>query len=221
MITGDFINIMEKIRTHLYEKSSKPIYDKDIASSLKISKEHYSRLKKANKVPLEAIIMFCAKENIVINYILFNQIPESLSLATDNIITVKYFRNINSSAGAGAFNYEECFEELSIDNEVVKKLGGERNMKNIEVINVLGVSMEPILKDKCLIFIDKSKTSIEEGEIYVVNTDQGILVKKLQIKPYEFIELVSTNNIYSNQKISCKDITVVGKVVGVSDKSFI
>ena len=29
MITGDFINIMEKIRTHLYEKSSKPIYDKD------------------------------------------------------------------------------------------------------------------------------------------------------------------------------------------------
>ena len=138
MITGDFTNIMEKIRIHLYEKSSKPIYDKDIASSLKISKEHYSRLKKANKVPLEAIIMFCAKENIVINYILFNQITESLSLATDNIITVKYFRNINSSAGAGAFNYEECFEELSIDNEVVKKLGGERNMKNIEVINVLG-----------------------------------------------------------------------------------
>ena len=36
MITGDFINIMEKIRTHLYEKSSKPIYDKDIASSLNI-----------------------------------------------------------------------------------------------------------------------------------------------------------------------------------------
>ena len=52
MITGDFINIMEKIRTHLYEKSSKPIYDKDIASSLKISKEHYSRLKKANKVSI-------------------------------------------------------------------------------------------------------------------------------------------------------------------------
>ena len=221
MITGDFINIMEKIRTHLQDKNSKTIYDKDIAASLKISKEHYCRLKKENKVPLEAIITFCAKENIVINYILFGQIPESLNSATDNIITVKYFRNINSSAGAGAFNYEECFEQLSIDSEVVKKLGGEKNIKNIEVINVLGDSMEPTLKDKSLIFIDRSKTQIEEGEIYVVNTDQGILVKKLQIKPYEFIELVSTNNMYSNQKVSCKDITVVRKVAGVSDKGLI
>ncbi len=220
MITGDFTNIMEKIRTHLQDKNSKTIYDKDIASSLKISKEHYSRLKKSNKVPLEAIIMFCARENIVINYILFNQIPESLNSATDNIITVKYFRNINSSAGAGAFNYEECFERLCIDSEVVKKLGGEKNIKNIEVINVLGDSMEPTLKDKSLIFIDRNKTIIEEDEIYVINTDQGILVKKLQIKPYEFVELVSTNNIYSNQKVSCKDIKVIGKVVGVSDRGF-
>lgn len=50
MITGDFINIMEKIRAHLQDKNSKTIYDKDIAASLNISKEeHYCRLKKLIK----------------------------------------------------------------------------------------------------------------------------------------------------------------------------
>jgi phage repressor protein C with HTH and peptisase S24 domain len=217
MITGDFINIMEKIRTHLQEKNSKKIYDKDIAAALNISKEHYSRLKKSNKVPLEAIITFCAKENLVINYILFNQISESLSLATDNIITVKYFKNINSSAGGGSFNYEEDFESLGIDSEIVKQLGGEKNIKNIEAINVIGDSMEPLLKDKSIIFIDRSKTLIEEEEIYVVNTEQGILVKKLRVKTYNFIDLVSVNKIYSKQRLLRKDVCVLGKVVGIGD----
>lgn len=217
MINSDFTGVMEKIKTHLQDKHNKKIYDKDIAASLGISKEHYSRLKKGNKVPLESIISFCAKENIVINYILFGQIPDSLEKATDNIISVKYFKNINSSAGGGALNYEEDYEKLFIDDDIVKLLGGEKNLKNIEAINVLGDSMEPILKDKSIIFLDRSKTEIEDEEIYVVNTQQGILVKRIKVKKYNFLDLISDNKLYSNESVLSTDITVVGKVVGLSE----
>lgn len=117
MLSSDFENIIEKIRTHLQDKEKKKILDTHIAKALGVSKEHFSRSKKTNKIPLESIIKFCAKENIIINYILFDQIPDSLHNATDNIITVKYFKNINSSA-EGALNKEEKFEYLTSERRI-------------------------------------------------------------------------------------------------------
>ena len=217
MISSDFKGIIEKLRVHLQDKYKRKIYDKDIAKALNISKEHFSRLKKSNNIPLEAIITFCAKENIVINYILFNQIPDSLEKATDNLISVKYFKSINSSAGGGAMNYEEDYEKLYIDDGVVEKLGGRSNLKNIEAINVLGDSMEPSLKDKSIIFLDRSKTNIEDEEIFVVNTQNGVLVKRIKVKEYNYIDLVSDNKLYSNETILKEDVNIIGKVVGLSE----
>lgn len=79
MISSDIKSIIKKIRIHLEEKNNCKVNDIYIAKELNISKEHLSRTKKANKIPLEAIVWFCAKENLVINYILFDQTIESLS----------------------------------------------------------------------------------------------------------------------------------------------
>ncbi len=86
MNCSDFKSIIEKIRLHLEKKNSCKIYDIEIAKELNISKEHLCRIKKQNKIPLESIINFCAKENLMINYILFNQIPESLIENTNKIL---------------------------------------------------------------------------------------------------------------------------------------
>lgn len=217
MISSDFNNVMEKIRVHLKNKHDKKIYDADIAKALGISKEHYSRSKRNSKIPLESIIEFCAKESIVINYILFDQIPDSLEKATDNLISIKYFKNINSSAGGGALNYEDDFEKLYLDDEIVNELGGKSNLKNIEAINVLGDSMEPIIKDKSIIYLDRSKTNIEDEEIYVINASQGVLVKRLKVRKYNYIDLISDNNQYSHERVLKSEIDVIGKVVGISE----
>lgn len=86
MNCSDLKSIIEKIRLHLEKKNSCKIYDIHIAKELNISKEHLCRIKKQNKIPLESIINFCAKENLMINYILFNQIPESLIENTNKIL---------------------------------------------------------------------------------------------------------------------------------------
>ena len=214
MITSNFEKVIEKLRIHLKEKYTKNIYDVDIARALNISKEHFSRCKKLNKLPLEPILKFCAKENIVINYILFDQIPDSLNSVTDNIISIKYFRNINSSAGGGAINYEEEYEKLYINEETVELIGGIKNLKNIEAINVIGDSMESTLMNNSIILVDKSKKYIEDYEIYVINTNQGIFVKRLKDNE-SYITLISDNKIYKDEPIYKEDITILGKVVGV------
>lgn len=224
MISSSFENVMEKIRVHLESKFDSKVYDVDIAASLGITKEHYSRIKKQNKVPLQSIIEFCAKENLVINYILFDQIPESLHQSTDKIITIKYFKHINSSAGGGATNEKEEYVNLQIDQDVADQLGGLENLKHIQALNVIGESMEPIIKDQSLIFIDRSKTSLcsEKENIYVINTPAGVFVKKVKFIPtYNKIQLISTNKLYSPELFDIEDVTIIGKVVGTSNDEYI
>ena len=219
MISSSFDSVMDKIRVHLEQKHDKKIYDIDIAKNLNLSKEHFSRSKKSNNIPLQAIVEFCAKENLVINYILFDQIPDSLSSSTDKIITVKYFKNINSSAGGGAINDEEDYEQLGIDEEVLKQLGGQKKLKFIEAVNVKGDSMEPVIKDGDIIFIDKSSNTPchDKHDVYVVNTPNGILVKVVTMIPhYEKLQLQSYNTLYPPELHDIEEISVIGKVVGVS-----
>lgn len=221
MISSSFESVMDKLRLYLQEKNNSKVYDKDIANALGLSKEYYSRSKKENKVPLQPIINFCAKENIVINYILFDQMPESLNQTTDRIITVKYFKNINSSAGGGAYNETEEYEYLSIDEDVLNELGGYEKLKYIEALNVIGESMEPLIKDSSIIFVDKSEVFIshEKKNVFVINTPSGILVKWASFIPnYNKVQLLSENKLYVQEIFDCDDVTIIGKVVGVSQK---
>ena len=226
MISSDFNSVMNKIRIHIEESQDnkdKKVYDIDIAKALDISKEHYCRSKKESKIPLQAIINFCAKENIVINYILFDQMPESLNKITDKIISIKYFKNINTSAGGGAINEKENFEYIGLDKDVVEQLGGKEAIKNIEALNVTGESMEPIIKDGSIIFIDKSKTipSIRNNDVYVVNTRNGVVVKKVTfLSKYNKLRLLSCNPLFLSEVYDCDEVEILGKVVGTSELLF-
>ncbi len=216
----DFNSAVEKIRAHMQQKQNKKIYDSDIAKALNISKEHFSRSKKSNNIPLKPIIEFCAKENIIINYILFNQYPDSLARQTDRLITLKYFKQINSSAGWGAINDDEEYETIVLDSELAMVLGGKQKLKNIEAINVLGDSMEPIIKDGSIIFIDRNQTIPikDKNEIFVLQTPGGTLVKRLDITAEGKLKLISENKIYGIELINFDEISILGKVLGVTQQ---
>lgn len=224
MISSNFEAIIEKIRVHLKEKNSCKIYDSDIAKALNLSKEHFSRSKKANKVPLQAIVEFCAKESISINYILFDQIPDSLTNSTDKIITVKYYKNINGSAGGGAFNddtnEEENCDYLGLDANTIMRLGGIEKAKHIEALNVTGESMEPVIKDNSIVFIDKTSITpnFNEDDVYVVNTPNGLLVKQVTLIPeYKKVQLISYNKVFLPEVFDIEEVTIIGKVMAVSE----
>ncbi len=216
----DFNSVIEKIRVHMQQTRNRKILDSDIARELGISKEHFSRSKKSENIPLKPIIEFCAKENIVINYILFDQSPDSLIHSTDRLITLKYFKQINATAGWGAINENEEYEGITLDEELATALGGKRKLKNTEAINVLGDSMEPTIKNGSIIFVDRTQTSLQKDkrEIFVLQTPGGTLVKKLDITANGKLKLISQNPSYETEVIDFEEVEIIGKVLGVTQE---
>lgn len=213
-----FEEVIERIKDVLSsEIGERKVYDKDVANALGISKEYFSMLKKRKRVPLNEVMNFCVKRGININWLLFDQDIESLSKETEKFAYIKYFKDINASAGGGALNYEESAEKLYLDKELEEFLGKE-NIKNIEALNVIGDSMEPLLKDGSIVFIDRSKVDIKNGGIFVLTTNAGVFIKRVILKTDGSIELVSENRMYPKEVISNEEVQIIGKVVGVLDK---
>ena len=91
------------------------------------------------------------------------------------------------------------------------------NYKYTDVLKVLGDSMEPDIKDKSLIFVDKMLSSVKNGDIYVVNTPEGTFIKKVNIDN-DKVYLKSNNQTYETIVLNIEDISIVGRVCGVLTK---
>jgi len=156
---------------------------------------------------------FLAIRNISINWFFFNQVPESLIENTSNYIILKYQKNIIGSAGAGAINYELNTEPLIIDKQLLNHINS--SYKYTEIIKVFGESMNPLIKDNSLIFIDTSIKDIKDKHIYVLNINGEIFIKQIIIKEnYYYIK--SINPDYEDIKV--KELVVIGKVTGVFNR---
>jgi phage repressor protein C with HTH and peptisase S24 domain len=215
----DMKEIIERLKDIISTQlPDKKVYDKDVAMALGLSKDSLSHHKKRNAVPYEQIAYFCAKNKISINWLLFNQ---SSRLLKDEIdyTTIKYYKNINASAGGGAINFDEDYEELAIDRLFLGSMykSNSANTQNLIAINVTGDSMYPTLDDKEIIIVDKSNQNIQKGGIFVLSNLNGVFVKRLSCKIDNSIEIISDNKNYNSEivtKDEFSDLQIIGKVVG-------
>ncbi len=211
---NSFSEIVEEIKSIVSsEFNSKKIFDKDVAEILGISQMNFATMKKRNKIPFGELLDFCASRSISINWILYGQSPESLVEATNKYYMVKYFSDINASAGGGSENECEVVEELEIPEEFVPMLGGERELKNIEAINVSGDSMEPTFSYNDIVFINRAKTDLQRGGIFTIRTEAGLFIKRVQKRIDGKVDIISDNKVYSTQTLDPNQIEVIGRVV--------
>jgi len=211
---NSFANIVEEIKSIISnEFGRKKVFDKDVADTLGISQMNFATMKKRDKIPFTELLDFCAKKTISINWLLYGQSPESLVDATNKFYMVKYFNDVNASAGGGAEDACEEIEELEIPEQFVFMLGGERELKNIEAINVSGDSMEPTFSYNDIVFINRSKTDLHRGGIFTIRTEAGLFIKRVQTRVDGNVDIISDNSIYSTQTLSPHEIEVVGRVV--------
>jgi len=204
----NFEKIIDKIKDILsIELNKEKILNKDVAKALNLTPENLSMLKKRNKIPYEEIAYFCATRKISINWLLFDQNSEEIVKNTDKFSVIKYFKNINASAGGGAINFDENYEILYIDKKLIDK--------NLDAIHVIGDSMEPTIKDGSIIFINRNDKNIANGGIFVISTSSGTFVKRVNLKSNGEIELISDNKIYPVETVLANDIEIVGKVIKI------
>ena len=206
--------IVEEIKSIISSDfDGKKIFDKDVADVLGISQMNFATMKKRNKIPYAELLDFCATKSISINWMLYGQSPESLVEATNKFFMVKYFSDVSASAGGGSDIECEEVEELEIPEQFVMMLGGERELKHIEAINVSGDSMEPTFSYNDIVFINRDKKDLQRGGIFTIRTQAGLFIKRVQKRIDGKVDIISDNQIYSTQTLDPSEIEVIGRVV--------
>ena len=206
--------IVEEIKSIISnDYHGKKIFDKDIADVLGISQMNFATMKKRNKIPYVELLDFCATKSISINWMLYGQSPESLVEATNKFFMVKYFSENYASAGGGSDSEYEDIEEIEIPQQFVMMLGGERELKNIQALNVTGDSMEPTFSDSDIVFVNRDKTNLQRGGIFTIRTEAGVFIKRIQKRIDGKLDIISDNDVYSTQTLEPQDVDVIGKVV--------
>ena len=85
---------------------------------------------------------------------------------------------VTSAAGVGAEVYDETpIGLLWFRNDWLRSHSIDPEQSNI--ISVRGASMEPTLPDGCSILVDRKRREPQEGRIYVMRTEDGLVVKRL------------------------------------------
>lgn len=95
-----------------------------------------------------------------------------------------------------------------------------RNLKEKDLVLVFtrGDSMEPTISDNNTLMIDTSQRDMIDGSIYVIRTDNHLVVKRVQKLINKGLLLLSDNKEYKEQMIEpneANDLQVIGRVVWI------
>jgi phage repressor protein C with HTH and peptisase S24 domain len=206
----DFPSVVDKIRARLQEEQTGTILDKDIARALDMTPAHFSRAKAGLTSPLGKLINYALKNRININWLLYDQIPESLEKETEKLIHIKYFKSVRGSAGGGSIVDNEQFEYIALPASSLLHLSST----HIEAIDTIGDSMEPLIPENATVLIDRNATDPKEHKVYALSCSEGLFVKKICIDENR-IQLISENSSYTTINIESESLHIIGEVIGI------
>ena len=120
------------------------------------------------------------------------------------------------SAGPGrSIDNETVLHRIAFREEWVRSVSSAP-LDQLAVIEVDGDSMEPTLRQGDMVLVDfGQKRPQRKDGIYVIRTDGGLQVKRLQVEiAANKISILSDNKAYDTQRsVDPADIAVVGRVI--------
>lgn len=135
---------------------------------------------------------------------------------------VPYYKEIVASAGGGRFSDGVigtddflAFRKDWIDSSRL-------TATNLVAITLNGDSMMPTIPEQATVLVDKSKTQVKDGRIYVVRIDEKLYVKRTQWLVNGGLRLISDNKeLYdpmdiTKEDMKALDIEIYGQVVHIS-----
>jgi len=92
------------------------------------------------------------------------------------------------------------------------------NIKNpyngIDVIKVIGDSMEPYIQNGEAVVIEKN-TKPQNGDIVIANVNGNVYIKRIEMDPFgKWVKLISDNPLYETIKLEGEELDYM-QIVGV------
>jgi len=215
--------IIERLKALLQsDEHSKVVTDKQLASMLGLTPAYFSRCKKENNVPFEKIAGLCFQKRFDLNYVLFGKEHEPLSKddtqTVNNTVQVRLLSEVYGSCGGGGEDVNLESQWLTVDKRAFGGLRKEIDYANLQAITATGDSMEPLIKEGSIVFIDTGDTNANKSGVFTISTNEGVFIKRLNKTVEGAIELISENTVYSKQEISPDEIRVNGRVIGLLER---
>jgi len=134
-------------------------------------------------------------------------------------VILPYYPETYASAGGGAFNGFDASSPVSISRSFLQSYFGISAAKGLHIINVVGDSMEPTLKNGEMIFVNPIENEgFRDGGVYVLMCGDTILVKRVRQHPItKEYTLISDNPSVEDITLTIdegSDCKFVGRVVG-------
>ena len=133
----------------------------------------------------------------------------------DMVLVNRY--DVHVGAGHGAYVVgEDVLGSVAFKKDWIKERG--LNSNNLALVDVVGDSMEKVLREGDFVLIDLSQIEIVSGKAYVIRIDDELLVKYLRYLPGGLIQVFSENSaVYPPFSIDKKElgtgIFIIGRVV--------
>lgn len=188
----------------------------NLAKALGISRAAITQAKKKDSIPIKWIIELSQAFNVNPDWLEKGTGSKVLSQDINHEVFLQVPKiKARLSAGGGSFETEpEIKEFYSFRKDWLDKKGNARDMV---LMDIIGNSMEPQLKEGDTVLLDQSQKAILAGAIYAVGLADTIVVKRLEKRPKELV-LLSENAKYPMMSFRGEEmnsVRIIGKVIWV------
>jgi phage repressor protein C with HTH and peptisase S24 domain len=149
--------------------------------------------------------------------------PVIYSMASDlktEYVQIPYY-DVQASMGGGAFvERERVVDYFAFKSRWVRHVMG-MDPKHSALINAVGDSMEPTLREGDLILVDLRQCQVHDDAVYVLRLDDRLMAKRLQRNFDGAVFIMSDNPVYEKlivPKTSVADLHIIGRAVWVGRK---
>ena len=132
-----------------------------------------------------------------------------------DLIEFNYYPEVYASAGYGGENGHHIETQKGfLDHAFVNNVLSINNAKNLDIIKVIGDSMEPFVKNGEQVVIQKG-IEAKNNDVIISNINGSIYVKRILMDPFKnWIKLISDNEQYPEIEISGEEIDSLN-IIGI------
>lgn len=123
--------------------------------------------------------------------------------------------NVSACCGAGIDNILENVVGLWQMPLIDFKSISLSSPEHIKIVKAIGDSMQPTISDGDFVFVDISNQSMGSDGIYVLSSETGLSIKRLQNDYNSKITISSDNQLYKSHTLPLGEIHILGRVVNI------
>lgn len=144
-----------------------------------------------------------------------NKLETISELSSQDLIEVNFYPEVYASAGYGSENGHHIdSQKLYLDRSFVNNVLSVNQTKNLDIIKVIGDSMEPFVKNGEQVVVQRINEA-RNNEVIIANINGSIYVKRILKDPLgNWVKLISDNDLYPDIELKGEEISYLN-IVGI------